>query len=81
MSWSLECIQVLMKQEVFINVDFDSCMLGMKVGNDVGEAPARLRIGMLTNSLPVAEALRVMHCQGDYRHVQLTSGKSKTCEV
>lgn len=31
--------------------------------------------------MPVAELLRTMQCRGDHRHVQLMSGKAKTCEV
>ena len=80
-SWSLECVQTLVESEGVIKVDFDSCMPGMKVGNDVGEALVRTRIGMLTNSVPVAEALRTMPYQGGHRQVQLMSGEVKSCEV
>ena len=73
-SWSLECLQALVKSEGVIKVDFDSCLLGLKVRNDVGEALVRTRIGMLTNSVPVAEALRKMPYQGCHRQVQLMSG-------
>lgn len=41
--WSLECVQALMKKEGVINVDFDSCIQGMKVGNDVGQAQCQWR--------------------------------------
>ena len=56
-------------------------MFGMRARDALGEAAAKKRIGIVTNSLPVAESLETMQCQGKHRHVQLMGGKAKACEV
>ena len=80
-SWSLNCVRALMQQKGVVKVNFDFCMFGMRARDALGEAAAKKRTGIVTNSLPVAESLETMQCQGKHRHVQLMGGKAKACEV
>ena len=62
-------------------VNFDFCMMGMRSADEKGEAPAKKRTSVFTNSDEIAELLKKYQCDGQHRHVQLMGGKAKACEV
>ena len=79
-SWTTAIMNKLYQQPNTQKVTFDFCMAGMKSIDDQGEAPARKRTGILTNSNAVADMLRQFQCDGMHRHVRLLGGKAKYCE-
>jgi hypothetical protein len=53
---------------------------GVVSGHEFGKAPVKKLTGWMTNSLCIADALD-KRCLGTHRHVQLTGGRAKACQV
>ena len=56
-------------------------MAGMLSADLEGEAPAKKRTGVATNSKSLAKTLSKLQCDHLHRHVQLMGGKAKRCEI
>ena len=56
-------------------------MLGMRSRDGFGEAPARKRTTVATNSEAIAATLEGYQCSRDHRHAQLVAGRPKSCDA
>ena len=63
-SWTLRIAGLLLRCPNARKVNFDFCMLVMKVKDAEGTAPTRKRTSVITNSTAVAEALENHQCDG-----------------
>ena len=79
-SWALRLTNLLAQCPNTRGVNFDFCMLGMKSSDDQGEALAKKRTKIVTNSKAIADELEKYQCDGLHRHVILESGRPKACE-
>ncbi len=80
-SWSLQCLQELINETGVKRTNFDFCMVGMQATDQDGEGAAKKRTGVLSNSEEISKALEDRQCDKKHRHVVLTGGKAKACEV
>ena len=80
-SWMLKLAAMLILEVNYQAANFDFCMLGMEAEDELGRAPARKRTKIATNSSKVGKALRNMQCDGSHRHVHLTGGRARACQV
>ena len=64
-----------------IRTEFDFCMLGMVVEDDIGIAPTKKTTGIMTNGKVIAEVISQHRCDGKHRHVHLVHGKAKAFEI
>ena len=58
----------------------DMCRFGMSSEDSLGSAPVKKPTGWMTNSLHISDALE-KRCSGGHRHVQLTDGRARACQV
>ena len=58
----------------------DMCRSGMSSEDSLGSAPVKKPTGWMTNSLHISDALE-KRCSGGHRHVQLTDGRARACQV
>ena len=70
-SWALRLTNLLAQCPGTRNVNLDFCMLGMKSSDDQGEAPAKNRTKVMTNSDAIAATLETYKCNGLHRQVAL----------
>ena len=70
-TWQLEWMTLLYKCKNVSRVNFDFCMLWMKVTDEQGESPARKRTSINTNSAKLAAKLKKYQCDGGHRHANL----------
>ena len=61
-------------------VNFDLCPLGMISNDAAGDATAKKRTSVITNSTVSANALMQRQRDGSHRHVWLENGRPKACE-
>ena len=79
-SWSTQAMAQLLRGLDCYKVEFDFCMAGMMPWDILGQAPAKKRTGIATNSKALATTLANLQCDGSHRHVILMGGKAKQCE-
>ena len=82
MSWATGMVEILLNSKGSQKVAFDFCMLGMKANDENGQpGHAKKRTGVLTNSSHLIAMLQKAQCNKGHKHVQLTGGRAKACEV
>ena len=79
-SWALRLKNLFVQCPNTRSVNFDFCMLGMKSNDDQGEALAKKRTKIVTNSKAIADKLEKYQCDCLNKHVTLESGRPKACE-
>ena len=79
-SWALRLTNLLAQCPGTRSVNFDFCMLGMKSSDDQGEALAKKRTKVVTNSDAIAATFEKYQCNGLHTHVALENGRAKACE-
>ena len=70
----------LMEEFGVYTVRGDMCRFGMSSEDSLGSAPVKKPTGWMTNSLCIADAME-KRCSGGHRHVQLTDGRARACQV
>ena len=80
-SWELKLLSALDAMPGVQRVSFDFCELGTMSSDEMGEALARKPTSVLTNCPGIAGMLARAHCKRDHRHVQLTNGRAKACQI
>ena len=80
-SWGLETVRRVASIPDVYSVDFDFCELGMTSVDEQGEAPAKKRTRILTNSQEIAQSISRAQCSGTHRHVALVGGRASACQV
>ena len=70
-SWTTSLMDQLIQLPRVRISTFDFCMCGMVATDADGEAPARKRTRVITNSEAAAAALEERQCDGTHRHASL----------
>ena len=74
-------MQELLRLPRVERVNFDMCMMGLLSRDSVGEAAARKRLSIVTNSEAIAALLSASQCDRQHRHATLLAGQAKGCEA
>ena len=80
-SWGTLLRNKLHFVEDTVRVNFDFCTAGMVVKTKTGEALARKRTGMFTNSKAIAEEMKKHQCDGCHEHAELIDGLAKHAQL
>ena len=74
-------MQKLMKRHGVTAVAADMCQFGMKLKDEIGEAPVKKPTTFLTNCLALAKRLS-RRCTGCQRHIRIEGGgRSTKCAI
>ena len=80
-SWAMPEMQKLMKRHGVTAVAADMCQFGMKLKDEIGEAPVKKPTTFLTNCPALAKRLS-RRCMGCQRHIRIEGGgRSAKCAI
>ena len=77
---TMQNVNIAKMDETDVKMRTEAAVSYFASSDDQGEAPARKRTKVATNSKAIAAALERYQCDGLHRHVTLENGRAKACE-